>query len=134
MDEVVVKYYRKLCREGFKHTGELENPSIFLDTIGEKFRICAHISHAYINLYIIVRNETISAIKYLCTCDPSANVAVEVMCELIEGKTISEVEAVTETDFIQALGTNGEEYLKKSRGLLELLHRGIARYRSSNKV
>jgi NifU-like protein involved in Fe-S cluster formation len=134
MNEVVIKYYRKMCREGFKHTGELENPSIFLDTIGEKFRICAHISHAYINLYIGVRDDIITDIKYLCTCDPAANVAVEVLCGLVEGKTLTEVEAMTEANFIQALGTDGEEYLKKARGLLELLRRGISRYRSSNKV
>jgi NifU-like protein involved in Fe-S cluster formation len=134
MDEVVIKYYRKMCREGFKHTGELKNPTIFLDTVGEKFRICAHISHAYINLYIVVRKDIVTGIKYLCTCDPTANVAVEILCGLIEGKTLAEVETLTETDFAQALGTEGEEYLKKARGLLELLHRGISRYRSSNNV
>jgi NifU-like protein involved in Fe-S cluster formation len=131
MDEVVVKFYRKLCREGFEHTGEIENPSIFLDTVGEKIRICSHVSHAYMHIYINVRDGVIDDVKYLCICDPSANVAVEILCSLIKGKTIPEAEALTETDFIQALGTGGEEYLKKARGLIELLHRGITRYKSS---
>jgi len=133
MDEVVVKFYRRLCREGFKHTGELENPSIFMDTVGEKIRICSHVSHAYMHIYINVRNGIIDDIKYLCTCDPAANVAVEIFCSLIKGKTVPEAEALTETDFTQALGTEGEEYLKKTRGLIELLRRGISRYQSSGQ-
>ena len=132
MDEVVVKFYRKLCREGFKYTGQLENPSIFMDTVGEKIRICAHVTHAYVHIYIHVHEGIITDIKYLCTCDPAANVALEILCSLIKGKTIPEAEALTEADFIKALGTNGEEYLKKARGLIELLHRGIARYKSSS--
>jgi NifU-like protein involved in Fe-S cluster formation len=130
MDEVVVKFYRQLCREGFKHTGELENPAIFIDTVGEKIRICSHVSHAYMHIYINVRDGVIEEIKYLCTCDPASNVAVEILCSLIGGKTIPEAEALTEADFTQALETDGEEYLKKARGLIELLHRGIARYKS----
>jgi NifU-like protein involved in Fe-S cluster formation len=132
MDEVLVKFYRKLCREGFNYTGELEKPSIFLDTVGEKIRICSHVSHAYMNIYIMVHKGLISEIKYLCTCDPTANVAVEILCSLIKGKSLVEAEALTEDDFSRALGTNGEEYLKKARGIIELLHRGIARYKSGS--
>jgi NifU-like protein involved in Fe-S cluster formation len=131
MDEVVVKFYRKLCREGFKYTGELETPTIFMDTVGEKIRVCAHVAHAYLHIYINVRGGIISDIKYLCTCDPSANVAIEVLCSLVKGKTIPEAEALTESNFAQALGTSGEEYLKKARGIIELLRRGIARYKSA---
>jgi NifU-like protein involved in Fe-S cluster formation len=130
MDEMVVKYYRQLCKTGFEHTGELENPSIFLDTVGERIRICSHVSHAYIHIYINIRNGIIDAVKYLCTCDPTANVVVEMFCNLIKGRTIKEAGALTEEDFIQALGGGGEEYRKKARGI-ELLHRGLARYRQS---
>jgi NifU-like protein involved in Fe-S cluster formation len=132
MDEVVVKFYRRLCRTGFEHTGEIENPSIFLDTVGEKIRICSHVAHAYLHIYINVRGGIIDDIKYLCTCDPTANVAVELLCSLIKGKTVKEAEAITEEDFSRALGSAGEEFLKKVRGLIELLHRGITRYK--NKV
>ena len=63
MDELVVKSYRRLCRTGFEHTGELENPSIFLDTVGEKIRICSHVSHAYMHVYIKVNDNVITDIK-----------------------------------------------------------------------
>jgi NifU-like protein involved in Fe-S cluster formation len=130
MDELVVKYYRRLCRNGFEHAGELENPSIFLDTVGEKIRICSHVSHAYMHIYINVNKGIIDDIKYLCTCDPTANVVVEILCSLIKGKTIKEAEAVTEESFFQALGGGGEEYRKKARGIIELLHRGLERYKA----
>ena len=131
MDELVVKAYRKLCREGFVHTGEIKNPSIFLDTVGEKIRVCAHITHAYIHIYIKVKKDTIENIKYLCTCDPTANVVLEILCTLLRGKTIKEAEAITEKEFVQALGSSEEEFLKKVRGVIELLHRGITRYTAS---
>jgi NifU-like protein involved in Fe-S cluster formation len=130
MDELVVKYYRRLCRKGFEHAGELENPSIFLDTVGEKIRICSHVSHAYMHIYINIRQGTIEDVKYLCTCDPTANVVVEICCNLIKGKTVEEAWGLTEESFVQALGGGGEEYRKKARGIIELLHRGLTRYRS----
>jgi NifU-like protein involved in Fe-S cluster formation len=130
VDELVVKYYRRLCRTGFEHTGELENPAIFLDTVGEKIRICSHVSHAYMHIYIDVRDGVIDDIKYLCTCDPTANVVVEILCSLIKGKTMRQAEALTEESFTGALGGGGEEFRKKARGIIELLHRGLARYKS----
>src|SRR3972149_5805656 len=119
MDELVVKYYRRLCRKGFEHAGELENPSIFLDTIGEKIRICSHVSHAYMHIYICVGDGVINDIKYLCTCDPTANVVVEMLCSLIKERTLKEAWALTEEDFIRGLGGGGEEYRKKARGIIE---------------
>jgi NifU-like protein involved in Fe-S cluster formation len=130
MDEIVVKFYRRLCRMGFKYTGEIQNPSIFLDTVGEKIRICSRVAHAYIHIYIDIRDGVIDDIKYLCICDPTANVVVEILCTLVEGKTIQEAENITEKDFSQALGSTGEEYLKKARGIIELLHRGLTRYKA----
>jgi nitrogen fixation NifU-like protein len=133
MDDVVVKFYRKLCREGFIHSGELANPDIFLDTVGEKIRICSHVSHAYLHIYINVRDDVIEDIKYLCICDPTANVAVELLCSLVKGKTISEAEALTEEEFSEALGSTSEEFLKRVKGIIELLHRGIDRYKAKNQ-
>jgi NifU-like protein involved in Fe-S cluster formation len=132
MDELVVKYYRRMCKTGFEHIGSLENPSIFLDTVGERIRICSHVGHAYIHIYICICNDIIDDIKYLCTCDPTANVVVEILCNLVKGKTIEEAEALTEESFSRALGGGGEEFLKKARGIIELLHRGITRYKASH--
>ncbi len=131
MDEAVVKFYRRMCRIGFEHTGELENPSIFLDTVGEKIRICSHVWNAFMHIYINIHDGVIDDVKYLCTCDPTANVAVEILCNLIKGKTVSEAEALTEDSFTTALGGGGEEFQKKVRGMIELLHRGTARYKAS---
>jgi NifU-like protein involved in Fe-S cluster formation len=130
MDQVVAQYYRHLCRTGFKHTGEIENPDIFLDTVGEKIRICSHVSHAYVHIYIKVNEGTIDDIKYLCTCDPTANVVIEILCILLKGKTVVEAEALTEGSFTRVLDSHDEEFLKKTRGIIELLHRGIDRYKS----
>ena len=134
MDELVVKYYRRLCREGFEHAGSLEEPDIFLDTVGEKIRICSHVSHAYLHIYVRVNDGVIADIKYLCTCDPTANVVVEVLCSLVKGKTLAEAEALTAASFTRALGGGGEKYLEKAGGIIELLRRGIARYRSGLPV
>jgi len=131
MDEALVQCYRKYCREGFKHTGELETPSIFLDTVGEKIRICGHSTNNYIHIFLNIRQGLIEDVKYMCTCDPTANVAVEIFCTLTKGKTIDEAESLTENDFSGAIGSAGEEYLKKARGIIDLLHRGIARYKAS---
>ncbi len=133
MDELVVKYYRRLCRQGFEHAGEIKNPDIFLDTIGERIRICSHVSHAYMHIYINIRGGIVEDIRYLCTCDPTANVVVEILCALLKGKTIKQAEALTESDFSQALGSTGEEFLKKSRGIIELLHRGLTRYKAGTR-
>jgi NifU-like protein involved in Fe-S cluster formation len=130
LDEKVVKYYRALCQNGFEHAGELGNPSIFLDTVGEKIRICSHVSHAYMHIYINVRDGIIDDIKYLCTCDPTANVVVEILCGLVKGKTVAAAGALTNESFTRALGGGDAEFRKKVRGIIELLHRGLARYKA----
>jgi len=83
------------------------------------------------HIYINVRNNIIDDIKYLCTCDPTANVVVEILCSLVKGKTLEETEAMTEESFSQAMGSTGDEFLKKVRGIIELLHRGITRYKNA---
>jgi NifU-like protein involved in Fe-S cluster formation len=127
MDEVIIKYYRGLLKNGFVHAGSLEKPDIFLDTVSENIPICGNMGD-YLHLYIHVRTGKIAAIKYLCTCDPTANVAVEMLCGLIRGKTFAEIESINEDSFSQALASDNEDLRKKAAGLLELLHRGIIRY------
>jgi NifU-like protein involved in Fe-S cluster formation len=130
MDEAVIKYYRKLLRTGFEHSGSLENPSIFLDNAGEKVLVCGSTGD-FMQLYVNIVNNRIDNIKYLCVCDPTANVAVEILCVLMKGKTIEEAITVEEDSFYRFLGSNDEELQKKVKGLLELLKRGINRYRAS---
>jgi NifU-like protein involved in Fe-S cluster formation len=129
MDEVVIKYYRKLLRTRFEYAGSFENPSIFLDTIGENVSICTHTSD-FIHLYINIVDNKIDDIKYMCVCDPTANVAIEILCTLVKGKNLDEVTSVTEQAFLRFLGSEDEELQKKTKGLLELLKRGITRYQA----
>ena len=112
MDEAVIKFYRKLLRSGFEHSGSLENASILLDSVGEKVLICGSTGD-FMQLYINVVNNTIDNIKYMCVCDPTANVAVEILCALVKGKTLDEAARLTEQAFFQLLGSDGEELQKK---------------------
>lgn len=129
MDQKVIKYYRRLLKEGFGNAGSMDDPSIVLDTVGEKIRICGHASENHMYVYIAVDgNGTLSDCKYLCHCDPTANVVVEILCALIKSRTLNEVKKLCVADFQRTLNTNGEEFLEKSKGILELLRRGIERY------
>jgi NifU-like protein involved in Fe-S cluster formation len=128
MDEAVIKFYRRLLRTDFEHAGELKNPTIFLDSVGEKIQICSQFGRDYMHLYINIREDVIEDVKYLCTCDPTANVAVEILCSLIKGKTLEQVKSIREEDFCRSLNCEDAEFRKKARGLLELLHRGLGRF------
>ena len=130
MDEKVIKFYRNLLRTNFEHAGSIENSSIFLDTTNEvnKSGLCGNMGE-FMQLYVKVSNDTIEDIKYNCICDPTANVAVEILCSLIKGKTLDEAADLSEKEFSRYLGTEGPELQKKSRGLLDLLNKGITRFR-----
>ena len=130
MDEAVIKYYRKLLRTGFQNTGSFDAPSVFLESVGDG-RVCGHAGD-YMHIYINVINGKIDGIKYLCTCDPTANVAVEVLCNLAKGKSIDEVQAITEDSLLQTVGSRGEDLRNKARGLLELLNQGLREFQIQN--
>jgi NifU-like protein involved in Fe-S cluster formation len=133
MDELVIKYYRRLLKNGFEYAGSIENPSIFLDSVGEKIRICGSSTQNFIHVYINIVDCTIIEAKYLCTCDPTTNVVVEILCSLLKGKTVKEAKGLTEESLSSVLGSRGEEFLIKCRGILELLHRGLERYLSHSQ-
>ena len=128
MDEAVIKYYRKLLRTGFEHAGSFDNPSVFLESVGDG-RVCG--AGDYIRIFVSVSNGRIDGIKYLCRCDPTANVAVEVLCTLLKGRRLEEeAEAITEDSFFQAVGSRSEDLREKAKGLLELLNRELTRYKT----
>jgi NifU-like protein involved in Fe-S cluster formation len=130
MDEKVVQYYRKITREGYQYSGALENPSIFIDSAGEKIPLCSKSVDAYVHIYICIREGFIDDARYLCTCKPTANVVAEIFCSLIKGKTIEEVEDLNKQAFADSLGTSDEEYLDASSNIIKLLHRGLRKYKS----
>ena len=91
---------------------QLKMPRIFLDSVGEKVLICGSTGD-FMQLYINVINNRIDDIKYMCQCDPTANVAVEILCALLKGKTLDDAATLKEEAFSQFLGSNGEDFGKK---------------------
>jgi len=134
LDEAVIRYYRRMLKAGFEHAGSLRDPSIMLDSVGEGIRFCGGHPADYMHVYIRVRNSRVDDIKYLCNCDPAANVVVEVLCNLVKGRTLEEVSGTTEEMFYHAVGSRSEEVRKKTRGILELLGRGLTRYRTASQA
>jgi NifU-like protein involved in Fe-S cluster formation len=126
MDQGVIKYYRGLLRTGFKHSGTLEDPNLLLDSETEQIVHCGNIGN-YMLLYVQVVDGVIEDIKYTCSCDPPANVAVEILCALTRGKTLEEAKALREEAFTEFLGCESEVLRKRAQGLLELLNKGLAR-------
>ena len=128
MDEVVAERYRQLLKTGFEHAGSLDNPTMFIDTKAEGISICGQAGRDYMNIYIKVSGGVISEIKYLCSCDPAANVVVETLCNLAKGKTLKEVKALTKEQFFQAIGSEGGGVRRKVWGIIELLNIVINRH------
>ena len=91
----------------------LKHPSIFVEAIGEKMINCGNTGN-YMQLYLQVADRRIADIKYLCSCEPVANVAVEVLCTLVKGKTLDEAAGLTEEPFYQFLGCEDEELRRRS--------------------
>jgi NifU-like protein involved in Fe-S cluster formation len=129
MDEAVIQYYRRLLKEDFPNSGALEHPTVFIEAVGEKLINCGNTGN-YMQLYLQVTSDRITVIRYLCSCEPVANVAVEVLCVLAKGKTLDEVASLTEELFYQILGSRDEKLCQKVRGLLGLLNEGLAGYRN----
>ena len=128
MDPAVIKYYRKLLRGRFEYAGTIEEPSVFLDPVAEgERRICGRPAD-YMKIYIKVKRGVIEDMKYLCLCDPTANVAIEVLSGLLKGKTLDAAAQVTSDRILQEVGSDGEELRTKSAALVELIQKGLARY------
>jgi nitrogen fixation protein NifU and related proteins len=133
VEEAIIKYYRQLLRTDFEHAGGMENPSVFIEAIGEKMVHCGN-SGNYMELYLKIENQKITDIKYQCSCEPAANVAVEVLCSLANGKSLDEALLITEEAFFECVGSSADELKIKVQGLLEMLKEAISRYRSQMQV
>ena len=131
MDQYITQYYRKLLRSGFEHSGSLEMPTVFLDSVGEKIRICGNDVSNYMHVYIAIDEIIINDIKYLCMCDPTANVVVEILCELLSGLAVADAATLSAESIAAEIGTEDADFLLKAHGMLDLLHIGLARYADS---
>ncbi len=117
-----------LIETDFDHAGLLKNASITMEAKGESSGLCAD-EDDFMNVYINVVNDCIDNIKYACVCDPTANVAVEILCTLVKGRSLDEASLLAEKEFYQFLGSTDEEFQKKVKGLKERLNRGISDFR-----
>ncbi len=128
MDKQIIEYYRNLLREGFAHVGKMEEYDVFIDSIGEKIQVCGSISRAYMHIYISIKADIIEKISYLCICDPTANVVMEIMCSLAEGKDFRDIKHIKPEDFTSVLDNTGQEFLDRARNTIALLVRGLQKY------
>ena len=133
MDDVVALRYRELAQLGFPNAGSLDAPTMFIDTKAEGVTICGQGGQDYMNIYIGVSEGRIASIKYLCMCDPAANVVVETLCSLGLGKTLEEAKALTKEQFFEAIGSDGGTVHRKVWGTIELLNRVINRWEMSQR-
>jgi len=132
MDQAVIRYYRRLLRGGFAFAGTIERPSIFLDPVAEgERRICGR-SSDYMKIFIDIRSNVIVEMKYLCLCDPTANVAIEVLCGIRKGKMVDEAVSIGSEAIMCEVGSDGEEFRTKATALVELIRRGFTRYWDHN--
>jgi NifU-like protein involved in Fe-S cluster formation len=129
VNKAIIQYYRRLLKADFGNSGEIENASVFVEAIGEKMVHCGN-SGNYMQIYLDIEDDTIVDIRYLCSCEPTANVGVEVLCDLARGKTLDEALAIGEDRFYREIGCDDDELKLKVRGLIEMLHEAVARYRN----
>ncbi len=128
MDERVAEKYRKLMQDNFPHSGPMENPTMFIDTKAEGVSICGQGAKDFMNIYMSVSDGVISEVRYLCVCDPTANVLVEALCELAKGKTLEQAKNFSKEEFYEAIGCDNGLVRQKVWGTIELLKRVITRY------
>ena len=127
MDEAVIRYYKRLLKTGFENSGSFDNPSIFLEDDQTKFVLCGRTGDS-LHIYINIRDDMIDNIKYLCTCGPTVNVVMEILCILVKGKSLNEAKNLTEEAFSQMVNSCGDEFLKKTRIAIVLLKEGIREF------
>jgi NifU-like protein involved in Fe-S cluster formation len=127
MNETIIKKYRTLLTLDFPNSGILEDPSIFVEAVGEKLINCGNTGN-YMQLFLKVDGSLITDIRYLCSCEPVANVAVEVFCDLIKGRTLEEAATFNEETIYSVLETRDERLFLKIRGLIEMLNEGFLKY------
>jgi len=127
MDDAIIRYYRDLLKADFPNAGELAEPSAFVESVGGRLVNCGNTGN-FMQLYVEIRDWRITEIKYLCQCEPVANVAVEVLCSLARGLPLEQVKELSEEIFFETIGSRSEELQVKIRGLLELLSEGISEF------
>jgi NifU-like protein involved in Fe-S cluster formation len=133
MTDALIAYYRKLMNTGFDYSGMVENASITLENFGEVSPVCGN-PDDYMRLYIRVDDDTIQDIRYSCITDPTTNVALEILCALMMGRTLNEAADVKEDAFSSFLGSEDKGLQEKAKELLKLFNTGILKYKSCRQT
>jgi len=134
MNEAVAERYRKLMQDGFKNAGSLDNPTMFIDSKAEGVSICGQGRTDFMNIYINISDNMITDIKYLCSCDPTANVVIEALCGLVKGLTLEKAKALTKEQLFKSIGSEDGIVHRKVWGAIELLNRVVKRYEVANSL
>ncbi len=130
MTEAVAAYFRKLWSTGgFAYAGFFENPSIKLENLGEISPVCGNPDN-YMALYVHVNGNVIDDIKYVCLNDPVNNVALEMLCGLMRGRTLDEAAEVNDDAFCELLGSEDQLLRETGSILLQELNNKILEYKS----
>ncbi len=128
-EDAVLAYYRGLLRTGFENAGSIDNADLYLETYGKESPVCGN-TDDFMDLYVQVVENIIRDIRYQCICCPTTNVAVEILCALVKGKTLEEAVGITADAFPQFLDYEDNLLRKKAQALLEFLDNGIADYQA----
>lgn len=128
MNEIIAEKYRRLMQEGFKNAGTIDNPTMFIDAKAEGVSICGQGKNDFMNIYLKTNSDTITEIKYLCSCDPTANVVIENLCDLVSGLTLEKAKALTKEQLYKSIGCEDGIIHRKAWAAIELLNRVIKRY------
>jgi NifU-like protein involved in Fe-S cluster formation len=134
MNEVVSELYRKLMQDGFKNAGALDNPTIFIDSKAEGVSICGQGRSDFMNIYVNINENVITDIRYLCSCDPTANVVIETLCGLARGQALENAKTLSKEQLIKSIGGEDPIIRRKAWGAIELLNRVIKRYEVANSL
>jgi NifU-like protein involved in Fe-S cluster formation len=79
-------------------------------------------------IYLKIHAGIITDMRYLCLCDPTANVAIEILSGMLRNMTINDASKITPDKILRDVGSDGEELASKSSALVELIQKGLTRY------
>jgi NifU-like protein involved in Fe-S cluster formation len=127
MQETTRLYYQKMLKDGFEYAGKIPDASIVIKTFDEVSAICGTPDN-FLFLDIQITDNLITDIKYQCISDPITNVAVEILCALMKGKTLQEALLLRADAFLHYLGCEDETLRELAVAFLAPVHKRIRQY------
>ena len=116
MEEAIIRHYRRLLKTDFENSGAIENPSIFVEAVGEKMIHCGNTGN-YMHLYIVVEEDRPrTSIRLLVSRLPMLQWRLYARRKRKE----SDEAAALPEETVPASGCRGDELKVKVRGLLEM--------------